>query len=110
MGVDVGSASSKVVILEDGIRVVTEKVVQLGTGSSGPQRVLEEALEASGLRMEDMARVVATGYGRFSFEGADRQVSEISCHAKGIYHQALEQSSISADKMLKLLSLTKEAE
>ena len=85
-GVDVGSASSKVVILEDGIRVVTEKVVQLGTGSSGPQRVLEEALEASGLRMEDMARVVATGYGRFSFEGADRQVSEISCHAKGIYH------------------------
>lgn len=86
MGVDVGSASSKVVILEDGIRVVTEKVVQLGTGSSGPQRVLEEAFEASGLRMEDMARVVATGYGRFSFEGADRQVSEISCHAKGIYH------------------------
>ena len=86
MGVDVGSASSKVVILEDGIRVVTEKVVQLGTGSSGPQRVLEEALEASGLRMEDMARGVATGYGRFSFEGADRQVSEISCHAKGIYH------------------------
>ena len=86
MGVDVGSASSKVVILEDGIRVVTEKVVQLGTGSSGPQRVLEEAHEASGLRMEDMARVVATGYGRFSFEGADRQVSEISCHAKGIYH------------------------
>ena len=79
MGVDVGSASSKVVILEDGIRVVTEKVVQLGTGSSGPQRVLEEALEASGLRMEDMARVVATGYGRFSFEGADRQVSEIRC-------------------------------
>ena len=26
MGVDVGSASSKVVILEDGIRVVTEKL------------------------------------------------------------------------------------
>ena len=33
MGVDVGSASSKVVILEDGDRVVTSKVVQLGTGS-----------------------------------------------------------------------------
>lgn len=86
MGVDVGSASSKVVILEDGIRVVVEKVVQLGTGSSGPQRVLEEALSESGLRIEDMAKIVATGYGRFSFEQADRQVSEISCHAKGIYH------------------------
>lgn len=86
MGVDVGSASSKVVILEDGIRVVVQKVVQLGTGSSGPQRVLEEAFAESGLRMEDMTRVVATGYGRFSFEQADRQVSEISCHAKGIHH------------------------
>ncbi len=86
MGVDVGSASSKVVILEDGERIVVEKVVQLGTGSTGPQRVLEEALQASGLKMEDMTRVVATGYGRFSFEQADRQVSEISCHAKGIYH------------------------
>ncbi len=86
MGVDVGSASSKVVILEDGIRVVVQKAVQLGTGSSGPQRVLEEALTESGLKMEDMTRVVATGYGRFSFEQADRQVSEISCHAKGIHH------------------------
>lgn len=86
MGVDVGSASSKVVILEDGRRTVVEKVVQLGTGSSGPQRVLEEALTESGLKMEDMAKVVATGYGRFSFDKADRQVSEISCHAKGIFH------------------------
>lgn len=86
MGVDVGSASSKVVILEDGDRVVTSKVVQLGTGSTGPQKVLEEALAESGLKMEDMAKVVATGYGRFSFEQADRQVSEISCHAKGVYH------------------------
>lgn len=86
MGVDVGSASSKVVILEDGKRTIVEKAVQLGTGSSGPQRVLEEALAESGLKMEDMAKVVATGYGRFSFDQADRQVSEISCHAKGIFH------------------------
>lgn len=30
--------------------------------------------------------MVVTGYGRFAFEGADKQISEISCHAKGIYH------------------------
>ena len=34
MGVDVGSASSKVVILEDGERIVAAEVVQVGTGSS----------------------------------------------------------------------------
>ena len=36
MGVDVGSASSKVVILKDGKDVVAAEVVQVGTGSSGP--------------------------------------------------------------------------
>lgn len=86
MGIDVGSASSKVVILEDGSRIVAAEVVQVGTGSSGPKRALDEALEKSGLKMEDMKKIVATGYGRFAFEGADKQISEISCHAKGIYH------------------------
>lgn len=86
MGIDIGSASSKVVILEDGVRVVAAEVVQIGTGSSGPKRALEQALAAAGLDLEDIEKTVATGYGRFAFEGADKQISEISCHAKGIFH------------------------
>lgn len=86
MGIDVGSASSKVVILEDGERVVAAEVVQVGTGSSGPQRALEQAYEKSGLTRTDITKLVATGYGRFAFEDADKQISEISCHAKGIFH------------------------
>lgn len=86
MGVDVGSASSKVVILKDGKDIVAAEVIQVGTGSTGPQRALEQAFAASGLTREDISYVIATGYGRFAFEGADKQLSEISCHAKGIYH------------------------
>lgn len=86
MGIDVGSASSKVVILEDGEKVVAAEVVQIGTGSSGPKRALDQALSKAGLKMENIAKTVATGYGRFAYEGADKQISEISCHAKGIYH------------------------
>ncbi len=85
MGIDVGSASSKVVILEDGKNIIAAEVVQVGTGSSGPQRALEQAYEKSGLTRKDMTKVVATGYGRFAFEDADKQISEISCHAKGIF-------------------------
>lgn len=33
-----------------------------------------------------MKKIVATGYGRYAFEKADKQISEISCHAKGIFH------------------------
>ena len=85
MGIDVGSASSKVVILKDGKEIVAREVVQVGTGSTGPARVLEQAYAASGLTREDITFLVATGYGRFAFKDADKQVSEISCHAKGIY-------------------------
>lgn len=85
MGIDVGSASSKVVILENGRDIVAAEVVQVGTGSSGPKRALDNALSKSGLKLEDMANVVATGYGRFNCEEANKQISEISCHAKGIY-------------------------
>lgn len=85
MGVDVGSASSKVVILKDGKDVVAAEVVQIGTGSTGPKKAMEKAFEKSGLKEEDIAFTVATGYGRFSLENADKQISEISCHAKGIY-------------------------
>lgn len=85
MGIDVGSASSKVIILKDGKDVVASEVVQVGTGSTGPKKAIEAAFAASGLKQEDIAFTVATGYGRFSLENADKQVSEISCHAKGIY-------------------------
>ena len=85
MGIDVGSASSKVVILKDGKDVVAAEVVQVGTGSSGPKKAMESAFKASGLKQEDISFTVATGYGRFSLDNADKQMSEISCHAKGIY-------------------------
>ena len=84
LGIDIGSASSKAVILRDGRDIVAQTVVQVGTGTSGPDRVLRETFETSGLELADMAATVATGYGRFSVPFADRQVSEITCHAKGV--------------------------
>ena len=35
LGIDIGSASSKAVILKDGTDVVASAVVQVGTGTSG---------------------------------------------------------------------------
>ena len=86
LGLDVGSASSKVVILDENKNIVSSSVFQVGTGSSGPTRALEEALGKLGLTLDDMDKIVATGYGRYAFEKADKQISEISCHAKGIFH------------------------
>ena len=86
MGIDIGSTSSKAVILEDGIRVAARKVIEAGIGSEGPDRVFADALSEVGITREEITRVIATGYGRMTFPGADDQASELSCHGKGIHY------------------------
>ena len=86
MGIDIGSTSSKAVILEDEIRVAARKVIEAGIGSEGPDRVFADALSEAGITREEITRVMATGYGRMTFPGADDQASELSCHGKGIHY------------------------
>src|SRR5512139_2904411 len=43
-----------------------------------------EALQRAGIPFSDVTYVVATGYGRINVPFADRQVTEITCHAKGL--------------------------
>lgn len=86
MGIDIGSTSSKAVILEDGIRVAARKVIEAGIGSEGPDRVFADALSEAGITREEITRVMATGYGRMTFPSADDQASELSCHGKGIHY------------------------
>ena len=84
MGVDIGSTACKAAILKDGKTLHASVVIPTGTGTSGPGRVYDEVLQAGGLSPEEIAYTVATGYGRKTFERADKQVSELSCHAKGV--------------------------
>jgi predicted CoA-substrate-specific enzyme activase len=47
--------------------------------------VQEEVLEKADLKKEDIAFVMATGYGRKTLKEADGEMSELSCHARGIF-------------------------
>ncbi|WIV11940.1 acyl-CoA dehydratase activase [Proteiniborus sp. MB09-C3] len=84
LGVDIGSASSKAVLMNKNREIIHTSVVQLGTGTSGPKKVIDELFSTTDLSVEQVSYTVATGYGRYSLEYADKQFSEISCHAKGI--------------------------
>ncbi len=84
-GVDIGSSTSKVVILEDGKNFLGRVVVPVGTGTSGPSRAFEQAMKDANLQRGDIDLVVATGYGRKNFSDAAHQLSEITCHARGVY-------------------------
>jgi len=47
-------------------------------------KVMEEALERASLSFDDLSYIVATGYGRINVPFADKQITEITCHAKGV--------------------------
>jgi len=60
-------------------------------GSTGAEhrrlanKVIEEALEQANLPFDEISYVVATGYGRLNVPFADRQITELTCHAKGVF-------------------------
>ena len=87
LGVDVGSASSKAVIINQNKEIIKTSVIQMGTGTSGPKSVIDDIFADTGLSFENIKLTVGTGYGRNSLKFADKQISEISCHAKGINYE-----------------------
>lgn len=85
LGIDIGSTSSKAVILQDGSKILARSIVALGTGTVGPKQALEQVFAESGLAQADICYTIVTGYGRMNCDVANEQVSELSCHAKGIH-------------------------
>ena len=84
-GVDVGSLSSKCVVLEDG-KLRRWSIILTGPDSERSGiKVTEKALNDIGFTMQDIGFFVATGYGRVNIPFANKTISEISCHAKGCH-------------------------
>ena len=85
-GIDSGSASTDVVIMDRNRKIVSRSIKPTGMGASaGAEKALAEALQDAGLTDADLAGVVTTGYGRNNIGGGDRSVTEITCHAKGAF-------------------------
>ncbi len=47
-------------------------------------KVMEETLERANLSFGEISYVIATGYGRLNVPFADRQITELTCHARGV--------------------------
>jgi predicted CoA-substrate-specific enzyme activase len=84
-GVDVGSTTTKVVIINEGGAVVGMSHRSSGTDlTAAAADCLGEALETVGEPAP--VHLVATGYGRNNVAGADLAITEITCHGRGAYH------------------------
>jgi predicted CoA-substrate-specific enzyme activase len=102
MGLDIGSRSAKCVVLEDG-ELLTYGQIETGPESAqtayaavdaavhhrselwGENRLPLPDVDTAHLRIEDMACIVATGYGRAVVPFAHSGLTEISCHGRGAH-------------------------
>ena len=48
LGIDVGSTASKCIVLKDGKEIVAKSLIDVGAGTSGPQRAIEAVLHEEG--------------------------------------------------------------
>jgi predicted CoA-substrate-specific enzyme activase len=102
MGIDIGSRSAQCVIFEDG-QLLTYGNIETGPESAktayaavdaafhrrcelwGENRIQMPDIKTDHLRIEDMACIIGTGYGRVVVPFAHGTVTEISCHARGAH-------------------------
>jgi len=84
-GIDIGSTMTKAVLMD-----TNGTILSVIKGPTGPEHrqlaneVMRMALEQAGVPLEQVAYIVATGYGRLNVPFADRQITELSCHARGV--------------------------
>jgi len=84
-GIDVGSLSAEAAILVDD-KIEAYSLIRTGPDSAETAlSALRAALEKAGMLQQDIEFTVATGYGRVIVPFADRNITEISCHAKGAH-------------------------
>jgi predicted CoA-substrate-specific enzyme activase len=100
MGIDIGSRSSKCVILDEGqlltygsietgpnivktAQAVVDATVNRRTSLWGEYRMQLPDVKVDHLKIDNMACIVSTGYGRAVVPFAHRNITEISCHCRG---------------------------
>jgi predicted CoA-substrate-specific enzyme activase len=86
-GVDVGASRTKVAILDADKNLIGHTVKKSGTDfAATANSCLDSALKMADTTKGNIAKTISTGYGRKNVTFATDTKTEISCHAKGVYH------------------------
>jgi predicted CoA-substrate-specific enzyme activase len=84
-GIDIGSTMSKAVIVDARAGMRAYVVGQTGAEHRlRANKVMEDVLQKAGITLDKVAYIISTGYGRVNVPFADKQVTELTCHAKGV--------------------------
>lgn len=85
IGIDSGSVATKGVLYNG--KIVDSIIIPTGWS---PQKAALEAktllLANNNLERENVGGIIGTGYGRVAMDFADKTITEITCHAKGVFY------------------------
>ncbi|KYH33278.1 R-phenyllactate dehydratase activator [Clostridium tepidiprofundi DSM 19306] len=85
-GIDIGSTSTNVVILDSNKNILSYSITKTGAKSIlGAKKAIYDALAKANITIQNIDYIVSTGYGRVSIPFANEQVTEITCHGKGAH-------------------------
>jgi predicted CoA-substrate-specific enzyme activase len=82
-GCDVGSLTSKAVILKDNTIIKSVIIKSKAKPGESAGEVMKQALAGAGISMKDIDYCVGTGYGRDKISFMNEAITEIACHGKG---------------------------
>ena len=85
IGIDIGSTCAKTVVMDQEGRIVHRMLRPTGWSSVDTALSIREELSGLGVT-PDNSVVVSTGYGRAAVPFAAKNITEITCHAKGACH------------------------
>lgn len=86
-GLDIGSTMTKVVLIDANHDIVGKLVEHTGAEHRKlAHEVIRALLKHVSISIEEITYLVATGYGRINVPFADAQITELTCHSKGVVH------------------------
>lgn len=86
LGIDIGSAYSKVVLCKNKELRSFAVLPSGGNYETTCRKLTEITLEQAGISFKDISRSVATGYGSNAVAFASEIVTDIVCHAAAVHH------------------------
>ncbi len=87
IGIDVGSRTTKIACLNAAKKIIYTAVQDTGLYPGKiAETMYQQLLKKFQTSPEETAGIYATGYGRYLVKLADKTITEITCHARGVHY------------------------
>jgi len=94
-GIDAGSRAIKVQLIDENRTILASGIRDQGVEQAVlAEELLEMTAKKIGIERGGITEVVATGYGRDALVFARLAITEITCHARGVFHRVPEARTV----------------